>query len=98
MMDEAVRAGGNRWRWAMWGGAIALLLVPWVAMRFTDEVVWDAHDFAVFAVMLAAACGAGELVAASVRGTVWRIGLGIAIACAFLLLWVQLAVGIVGPG
>ena len=34
-----------------WGGALALLALPWVAMRFTDEVVWTGGDFALFGAM-----------------------------------------------
>ena len=40
---------------AVWGTAAFLLLLPVVAMRFTNEVTWDGTDFIVFGAMLAAA-------------------------------------------
>jgi hypothetical protein len=37
--------------------AVLLLLLPLVAMQFTDEVAWDETDFLVFGAMLFSACG-----------------------------------------
>ena len=37
--------GGGRWRALMWGGAACLLLLPLVAMQFSDEVRWTGGDF-----------------------------------------------------
>ena len=38
-----------------WGAAAALLLLPLVAMQFTEEVNWTVFDFLVFGSMLAVA-------------------------------------------
>jgi hypothetical protein len=98
-MNPGRQGGGRRgeaWRWVMWGGATALLLLPWVAMRFTTEVDWSAFDFLIFAVMLACACGAFELAARLARSWVYRAAAGVAVVAAFLLVWINLAVGIVG--
>lgn len=87
---------GGWWRIALWGGAAALLAAPLVAMRFTDEVVWTGSDFAVVGLMLAAAGGAFEL-AVRMRGDwTYRTGAGLAIVTAFLLVWVNMAVGYIG--
>lgn len=83
---------------ALWSGAALLLLLPAVAMRFTREVAWDAAAFAVFGVMLALACGAFEVARRVMRGRAVRVAAGLAIAAAFLLVWAELAVGIVGAG
>lgn len=91
-----VGARSQAWRWLMWGGAALLLLAPRVAMRFTDEVQWDQTDFIVFGTMLATACVAGEVVARTVRTRVGRAIAGGAIGLAFLLVWAELAVGILG--
>jgi hypothetical protein len=84
------------WRAARWSGAALLLLVPLVAMQFTDEVAWDAHDFLVFGAMLLIAIGSYELVARLRRNHAYRAAAAIALAAAFALVWVNLAVGIIG--
>lgn len=86
----------SRWRLALWGGAALLLLLPLVAMRFTDEVAWGALDFAVFGAMLAAACTAVELAARATEDLAYRAAVGLAVGAAFLMIWIQLAVGIIG--
>ncbi|MBF5045867.1 hypothetical protein FGE12_25885 [Aggregicoccus sp. 17bor-14] len=87
---------GNRWRPALWGSAALLLLLPLVAMRFTHEVHWTPFDFAVMGTMLAVACGGYELAARMKGSTAYRAGAGLAILAAFCMLWVNLAVGIIG--
>jgi len=79
-----------------WGGAAALLLLPWVAMQFTADVVWTAFDFALFGAMLLIACLAFEAMARVARVPAYLAASVIAIGAAFLLVWVNLAVGIVG--
>lgn len=83
-----------RWRAALWGAALLLLVLPWVAMQFGDEVNWDLADFALFGGMLLIACGSFELAARFIsnRRYLWMAGL--AILLAFLLVWAELAVGV----
>ena len=90
------RASDDLIRIVVWGGAGLLLLLPWVAMRFTDEVAWDATDFIVIGALLAMACGACELVLRASGDLRYRIAAGIAIATGFLTVWVNLAVGMIG--
>lgn len=74
----------------------ALLLLPLVAMQLTDEVDWSAGDFAVFGAMLLVAGGTFEA-AARLKGTgVYLAAAGVALAAAFVLVWMNLAVGIIG--
>ena len=84
------------WRIAVWGGAALLMLLPLVAMQFTREVAWDETDFIVFGAMLAAACGTFELAARMAGDIVYRAAVEVAVAAAFLLIWVNLAVGFLG--
>lgn len=86
----------NRWSPAIWGAAALLLLLPAVAMQFTGEVNWTASDFVVMGAMLAIACGAYEVVARMSANTSYRAAVGIAIVAAFLTVWVNLAVGMLG--
>jgi len=65
-------------------------------MQFTSEVNWDETDFIVFGAMLAAACGTYELAAKMTGNTAYRAAVGVAVAAAFLLIWINLAVGIIG--
>jgi hypothetical protein len=89
--------GGGRWRIALWGTAAFLLLLPVVVMQFTNEVNWDETDFIVFGVMLVIACGTYELAARMTGNTAYRAAVGVAIVAAFLFIWINLAVGIIGP-
>lgn len=87
---------GNRWRKAVWGTAALLLLLPGVAMRFTEEMAWGPADFALFGAMLFAACGTYELAARLTGNKAYRAAVGVALASAFILVWMNLAVGIIG--
>lgn len=85
----------NRWSMAIWGTAAFLLLLPLVAMQFTSEVNWDAADFIVMGAMLSVACGTYELAARLMGNAAYRLAVGIAVVAAFLLVWINLAVGII---
>lgn len=99
MAEEAENGDGrrgSRWSIAVWGTAVFLLLVPLVAMQFTGEVKWDKTDFIVLGAMLAVACGTYELAAKATGNSAYRAAVGIAVAAAFILVWMNLAVGIIG--
>lgn len=83
-------------RTVMWGGATALLLAPAVAMQFTTEVQWTLFDFALMGVLLAIACGAGELVLRASDSLAYRLGAAVAIGTTFVLGVGNLAVGLIG--
>lgn len=73
-----------------------LLLIPFIAMQFTNEVKWSPFDFVVAAVLLLGAGLACEIALRVVKKTQYRI-----IACAVILMllfvvWAELAVGIIG--
>jgi hypothetical protein len=77
-------------------GAALILLLPLSAMQFTDEVVWNLADFAVAGGLLV---GTGLLYEAAGRRTqniAYRAAAGVALAAALLLVWINLAVGIIG--
>ncbi len=76
--------------------AALILLLPLVAMQFTDEVVWDETDFVVMGAMLFGACGAYELAARMTGNIAYRAAVGVAVVAAFILVWMNLAVGIIG--
>ena len=77
-------------------GTGLILLIPLLAMQFTDEVVWDLTDFIVAGVLLFSAGLAYELIAKKMSTTAYRVAVAIAIVIVFFLIWAELAVGIFG--
>jgi hypothetical protein len=99
MMDiaQVSRTGGQKWRILGWGAAVALLATPFVAMQLHAEGVdWSAGDFIVMGVMLATVGGLIELAVRAQRNWSYRGGAVLVLLGAFLLVWANLAVGIVG--
>lgn len=94
--EGTMRRGVNGWRLARWGAAAALLCVPAVAMRFTKEVNWDWADFVAMGGMLALALGGYELLAMKAGNAAYKVASALAILGTFLLIWINLAVGIIG--
>jgi len=87
----------NKKRLAVWALVIVtLLMIPLVAMQFTNEVNWDVSDFAIMGSVLLAIALIYELVARRSEKTVYRTAMGIGLLGAFLLFWVNGAVGIIG--
>ena len=87
---------GSRMRIAAWAAAALLLLLPLVAMQFTDEVVWDVTDFAFAGALLVGTGVTFELAARKTGDNAYRAAVGVALAAAFILIWVNGAVGIIG--
>lgn len=73
-----------------------LLLIPLVAMQFTPQVLWSLADFVVAAALLSALILGVELIRTRVRSRRGRLLLLAFTATVFLLLWVELAVGLFG--
>jgi len=86
----------RRWRIAAWTAAALILLVPLIAMQFTEEVDWDVADFAIFGALLLGSGVTYELAARKTGNIAYKIAVGIAILAAFLLFWINGAVGIIG--
>lgn len=73
-----------------------ILLIPFVAMQFSQDVDWGLFDF-IFAGTLIFGTGlAYELVTRKAGSFPYRVGVALALAAAFLLIWVNAAVGIIG--
>lgn len=73
-----------------------ILLIPLLAMPFTDEVVWTLEDF-VFAGVLIFGTGLTYVLVARKAGNVaYRAAVGVALAAAFILVWATGAVGVIG--
>jgi len=73
-----------------------LLLIPLIAMQFTNEVNWGILDFVVAAILLLAAVFTYEFILRKVKGPKNRTILSVVLLIIFLLIWAELAVGIFG--
>ena len=82
---------GISWRLIGWGGAAALLLVPWIA-----DFPWTLSDYIVMGVMFAITGGIIELAVRSSTDWAYRLGAIAAVLTGFLTVWANLAVGMIG--
>jgi hypothetical protein len=73
-----------------------LLMIPLVAMQFTNEVNWDLFDFMVAAILLFGTGFLIELVMWRVKTTSARIALCGLLLIVLFLVWAELAVGVFG--
>lgn len=80
----------------VWTGAAMLFLLPAIAMRVTPEVSWTPLDFAAWGAMLLAAGGGFEFLSRRAPNWTYRAAAAVALSAAFLLVWISLAVGIIG--
>jgi hypothetical protein len=80
----------------IWSAAGALVLLPFVAMRFTTEVNWTVGDFVFAGVMIGGSCVVLEVALRLTRDWAYRCGVALALAAVFLLVWINAAVGIIG--
>lgn len=87
----------NSWRMMLWGGLALLLSLPALAMSLGAEGVdWSASDFIIMGALLAMLGLAIEAMVRLVRGPRNRLlAIGTAVAV-FLLIWAELAVGLIG--
>lgn len=73
-----------------------LLLIPFIAMQFTNEVAWTAFDFLVAGILLLITGLICEWVLRKVNNNNYRIVFCGIIILLLLLTWAELAVGIFG--
>jgi uncharacterized membrane protein YgdD (TMEM256/DUF423 family) len=72
-----------------------ILLIPLVAMQFTDEVNWSLSDFIIMGILLFGSGLVYVLTTRNMNDAKHRIAVGAIVLIALLLIWVHLAVGIV---
>ena len=75
---------------------ILLLLLPLIAMQFTNEVNWKVFDFAVAGFLLLICGIVFEVTFRKVPRTKQRIAIIAIILLALFIIWAELAVGIFG--
>ncbi|MFV5695862.1 hypothetical protein ACM55G_10540 [Flavobacterium sp. LB3P122] len=75
---------------------LILLLIPLIAMQFTDEVNWTLFDFIIAGFLLLGTGLMCELVIRKVSKIEHRITICAVLLTMFVLIWLELAVGIFG--
>lgn len=73
-----------------------LLLIPLVAMRFTTEVNWGTGDFAIAWILFVGTGLAYRLATQRISHVAYRVAMGTAVLTSLALIWVNLAVGLIG--
>ena len=73
-----------------------MILIPWVAMQFTNDVHWTLSDFIIAGVLLLGTGLVCEFAMRQVKTRKNKIALIIMTIAVLLLIWVELAVGVFG--
>ena len=84
------------WRLIGWGAVATILALPAIAMALGADVNWGPEDFMVMGLLLGGSGLAIELGARFSSKGPYRWGMAIAVIGALLMVWVNLAVGIIG--
>lgn len=98
-MAGDLESGGrqaHRWRICGWSALAGLLLLPWLVMQFADGGGWDAGDFVIFGALLLGVGISFELAARASSSAAYRAAVGVALAAALILIWGNLALGVIG--
>ena len=73
-----------------------ILLFPLVATQITDGMAWNLFDFVAAAILVGGVGLTYELLARKAGNIVYRAAVGLALAAAFILVWLVGAVGVIG--
>lgn len=73
-----------------------LLLIPLTAKLFLADMAWTLGDFVAAGILLFGAGLTFVLIARMSDNTAYRLAVGVAVAAGLLLVWANLAVGLVG--
>lgn len=78
------------------GIVVFILLIPLVAMQFSNEVKWDIADFTIMGMLLLATGVTIEIVTRLVKSAQLKLAFTIITLLVLFLIWAELAVGIFG--
>lgn len=73
-----------------------LLLIPFIAMRFSEDVVWTLSDFILAGIMIFGTGITYNLVTRKSKRIAYRVAIGFALLTGLFLIWSNLAVGLIG--
>ena len=75
---------------------VVILLIPLTASQFTTEVDWSVHDYIIAGMLLLATGGSWVLFNRQTESVMYKLAAGMALFSTLFLIWVNLAVGVVG--
>jgi hypothetical protein len=73
-----------------------VLLAPLLGMLLSNEVDWGPADFIIVAIILAGIGTAYQLIVKGIKNDTKQAAIGIVLAAAMVLIWIELAVGLFG--
>lgn len=73
---------------------VILLLIPLIGMQFTNEINWSTFDFILMGTLLLGLGLTSELIFRKLKNKTYKLGLIVLLVIVFLLIWIELAVGI----
>lgn len=73
---------------------LSLLLIPFIGIHFTSEINWSVFDFIVMGILLLITGLLINFALYKLKNPIFRIIAVVTIILLFILLWIELAVGI----
>jgi len=95
MVTSITKPGKTSWQVWNLAGTLLILLIPFVAMQITEEVNWGPMDFITAGILIFGAGSMALFITRRVRNRFYRIAAILAVIALLLLIWAQLAVGII---
>lgn len=77
---------------------VLILMVPLIAMQFTDDVQWSFSDFVIMGALIFGTGITFKLITRGSSNITFKIAAAFAFGASFLMIWVNLAVGLIGSG
>ncbi len=77
---------------------LTLLSVPLIAMQFTNEVDWSVFDFFIMGILIFGTGVSYVVLTHFTSSLIYRLAVAGAIGTTFLMIWANLAVGLIGGG
>lgn len=93
---KRVRRSIRRQMWYVALATASVLMIPLVAMMFTNEVNWNLFDFIVMGILLLGTGLTYVLISRVSDSIAYRAAVGVAVVAGLILIWMNLAVGLIG--
>lgn len=94
--NQILTSKRNKRLWSILLIAAGVLLIPLVAMQFTEEVKWNTTDFIAAGLLLLSGGLTLEFIVRKVKTLQLKIAACATLFIVLLLIWAELAVGIFG--